>query len=132
MKVIKKGGDIEEARRESDIHPGLIREVEKYLLLLVEARGSRTLGRIFLNEENSIIVLEEGDVAKEILGIGNDPSRAPAWGDVPEYVDRLNSGGFSYYRVGFLCDSGSFVTAFSQEGMHDPEVEEWLVEMSRE
>jgi len=47
MKVIKKRGDIEEARRESDIHPGLIREVEKYLLLLVEVRGSRTPGKNF-------------------------------------------------------------------------------------
>lgn len=131
MKVIKKRGDIEEVKKESDIHPELIREVDKYLLLLAEAQGEPDPGEEFsLNEANSIIVLEEGDDAKEILGMGKNPLEGAHLGDIPEYVDRLSSGNFSYYRIGFLCDSGSFVTVFSQEGIHDPEVEEWLEEMS--
>ena len=40
----------------------------------------------FLNEENSIIVLEEGDDAKEILGIGKTPLEGTHLGDIPEYV----------------------------------------------
>lgn len=133
MKVIKKRGDIEEVKKGSNFHPELIREIEKYFLLLAEAQGEPDPGEeFFLNEENSIIVLEEGDDAKEILGIGKTPLEGAHLEDIPEYVDRLSSGNFSYYRIGFLCDSGSFVTAFSQKGIHDPEVEGWLEEMSGE
>ena len=74
MKVIKKKSDIEEARRGSKIHPELIKEVEEYLLLLAEAQGEQDPGEEFsLDEENSIVVLEGGDDAGEILGIGKTP-----------------------------------------------------------
>jgi hypothetical protein len=82
-----------------------------------------------LKEHGFLVILEPGDNPRHLPGLGlpNGGDLLASW---PEYVERIDVGGISIYRIAILYDNEFMMFFFSVVGQLDPKTEAWLADQA--
>ena len=73
-------------------------------------------------------MLEKGDNLRDLSLFGLNPEDDGILGCSLEYVEEYRLESICFYRIGLLLDNECMMTFFSEVGIHDPEIEDYLAE----
>jgi hypothetical protein len=73
-----------------------------------------------------IAVLEAGDNLRDLSILGLNHEDDGIFGFPLEYVEEYSLNRMEFYRIGILFDNESMLTIFSEVGIHDDEIEDYL------
>jgi len=105
--------------------------IKNYFLQLFEAlgRNGEKLDQFRLGWlEGFVIVLEKADNLRDLSMLGLNPENAGLLGCSLEFVEEYKLESISFYRIGLLLDNECMMTFFSEVGIHDDEIEDYLAE----
>ncbi len=133
MKTIIVQQDLEDIKKESSLNSLYFQQIEIFYKLLVESLRAEVPAEDFsLKDSGYIVILEAGDDVRDLSSVGLNPEDEGLLGSIPEYVEKYSAGQVDYYKIVILYDNEYIMTFFSQVGIHDDEVEDWLAEHARE
>jgi len=130
MRIVKTKEHLDRLREAEVFSPDLQDHLEEYFLQLHRALGDgRPLDDFRLNWlEGFVGVLERGDNVRDLSVLGLNPGEEGLLGSRPEFVEANYDATPAFYRISVLLDNECMMTFFSEIGVHDDEVEEWLAE----
>lgn len=80
-----------------------------------------------MDKHGYIVVLEAGDNVRDLGNVELKRENSGLLGSCPEYAELLDVGEIlQAYKVAVLYDNDYLMTFFTQAGVHDEEVEQWL------
>ncbi len=133
MKRIIVQQDMEDTKKESSLPSDYLKQIETFYKLLVESlRADIPADDFSLKDSGYIVILEVGDDVRDLSSVGLNSEDNGLLGSIPEYVEKYSAGSINYYKIVILYDNEYIMTFFSQEGIHDDEMEDWLAEHARE
>ena len=135
MRVIKTFEDLELLENTGVLNEDYLQWIKDYFLQLFEAlgRNGETLDQFRLGWlEGFVLVLEEGDNLRDLSLFGLNPEDDGLLGAPLEYVEKYELESITFYRIGILMDNECMMTFFSELGVHDEEIEDYLAEESFE
>ncbi|MEK3688270.1 hypothetical protein [Paenibacillus sp. FSL R10-2736] len=104
--------------------------LQNYFNQLREAIGDTQDTLFTLDRHGPIIILEAGDNLFDLSFVGLRREDRGLLGSMPEYVEVYNLGDIQIYKIVVMHTNDYMVTFFTQVGIHDEEVEQWLKEMA--
>lgn len=127
MKTIKTLKDIELLRSEKVIPEDYLEHVENYFNHLHESlNDGEPLDEFSLQQHGYIVLLERGDNVRDLSCVGLGPNINGLLGCRPEYLERYDLDSISFYKILVMYNNEYAMTFFTEKGIHDNEVEEWL------
>jgi hypothetical protein len=78
--------------------------------------------------EGFIAVLKKADNLRDLSILGLNPEDDGILGCSLEYVEEYRLETITFYRIGLLLDNECMMTFFSEAGVHDEEIEDYLAE----
>jgi hypothetical protein len=131
MRVIKTFEDLELLENTKVLNEDYLQWIKDYFLQLFEAlgRNGETLDQFRLGwMEGFVLVLEEGDNLRDLSLFGLNPEDDGLLGCPLEYVEKCELEDITFYKLGIMFDNESLLSFFSQVGIHDDEIEDYLAE----
>jgi hypothetical protein len=131
MRIIKSYEDVELLENTEVLNAEYLQWIKNYFLQLFEAlgRNGETLDQFRLGWlDGFVIVLEKADNLRDLSMLGLNPENDGLLGCSLEYVEEYKLESISFYRIGLLLDNECMMTFFSEVGIHDDEIEDYLAE----
>ncbi|SDC91642.1 MULTISPECIES: hypothetical protein [Halanaerobium] len=128
MRIIKTKEDIELLRNTYVLPDEYLDWIDDYFVQLYEALGrDETMDQFRLDWPGGFIaVLEEGDNLRDLSILGLNYENDGIFGFPLEYVEEYSLNRMEFYRIGILFDNESMLSIFSEVGIHDDEIEDYL------
>lgn len=131
MRIIKTKQDIVILRHAEALPTALHVYVEDFFNQFSVELNDEVESEFGLDRSGYIVVLEAGDNVRDLGNVGLNREDGGLRGSCPEYVELLDVGeGLQAYKVAVLYDNDYLMTFFTQTGVHDEEVEQWLKEQA--
>ncbi|WP_218642158.1 hypothetical protein [Paenibacillus odorifer] len=87
--------------------------------------------RLFvLDRYGYIVILEVGDNLYDLECVGLNRKDCGLLGSMPEYVETLQLGDITVYKIVVMYTNDFIITFFTQKGIHAEEIEQWLNEQA--
>jgi hypothetical protein len=128
MRIVKTKEDIELLRNTYALSDEYLDWIDNYFVQLYEAFSrDETMDQFRLDLPGGFIaVLEAGDNLRDLSILGLNHENDGIFGFRLEYVEEYSLNRIEFYRIGILFDNESMLTIFSEVGIHDDEVEDYL------
>jgi hypothetical protein len=132
MRTIRTRQDFDDLRRDGTVPATLVEYLDWYFRQLETELADEEENTFCLDRHGYIVVLEAGDNVRDLGIVGLNCEDGGLLGSYPEYVELLDlNGGLQAYKIAVLLDNDILVTFFTQAGVHDEEVEQWLNEQAQ-
>ena len=130
MRVIKTFEDLELLENTEVLNEDYLQWIKKYFLQLFDLLGrGETLDQFRMDwPDGFIAILDKGDNLRDMSILGLNPEADGILGCSLEYVEEYKLESISFYRIGLLMDNECMMTFFSEVGVHDEEIEDYLEE----
>lgn len=130
MKAIRTAADLRSVSN-SLPKPYIQRLVADFSMLQRALADGESLDEFSLQDHGYLVILENGDDVRDLSEVGLNPEDEGLLGSMPEYVETLSLGdNLQVYKIAVLYDNDYMMFFYSQVGIHDEEVEEWLREQA--
>lgn len=129
MKLIKDYGDVTRLRQSEVLGPELTQHLKQYLTDLQSDFDKMSPGAYTMEDVGQIVLLERGDNARDLTKLRLSISLIDF---VPEWFEVVTLDGIVYYRFLVLLGDSFGIVFYSPSGIHNGEVEEWLVARLRD
>ena len=124
MKVIKDQGDVDQLKRDKLLGPEMSQHLTEFITNLQRVLDEMSPDTYTIGDAGQIVILDKGDDARNLteIGLGQD-----LMDFIPEWFQVVALDGVAYYRFLILLGDSFGIVFFSPIGIHDEEVEQWLV-----
>ena len=129
MIIIEKFEDVEKLKEEKQLSKDYLKELkERFTEIYENIPTGKSLKEFSLEEYGGIVVLQKDDDVRNLEDIGFSPEDDGLLGSYPEWVECLDLGETKVYFICIVRNNENAIVIYSQVGMYDEEVENWLKE----
>ena len=129
IQFIRRQEDVGRLRRAKVLGPELAQHLTRYLNDIQAQLDDMSPGTYTMEDVGQIVLLEKGDNARDLtelrLSLG-------LMDFVPEWFEVVALDGINYYCFLVMLGDSFGIVFYSPIGVHDEEVEEWLVARLRD
>lgn len=129
MIIIQKLEDIKRLKKRNELPKDYLMELEKHFRdTYKNIPTKKSIEEFSLKEYGEIVILQRGDDVKNLEEIGLNSEDEGLLGSYPEWVEILDLGETKVYYTCIVRNNENAIVIFSQVGIHNQEIENWLRE----
>ncbi|TXK75425.1 hypothetical protein [Paenibacillus sp. N3.4] len=130
MRTINTRQDVEDLRRDGTAPTALTKHISEFFQQLEAELADEEEDTFRLDQHGPIVLLEAGDNLYDLECVGLSRENCGLLGSMPEYVETLQLDNMTVYKIVVMYTNDFIMTFFTQQGIHDKEIEQWLIEQA--